>query len=102
MKGLGGQGFKMRIKKMPRMTKKALLSLARDLNATDFTYDHEVRKGCENLIEVAYSAGVNGWTGCIFKDQDGNFYVIKSRSSAVFRLWYLSSVKPSLGACNED
>ena len=69
---------------MPRMTKKALLSLARSLNATDLTYDHEVRKGCENLIEVAYSAGVDGWTGGIFKDQDGKLYVIKSRSSAFF------------------
>lgn len=69
---------------MPRMTKKALLSLARNLNAIDLTYDHEVRKGCECLTEVAYSAGVDGWTGGIFKDQDGKFYVIKSRSSAFF------------------
>lgn len=69
---------------MAKMTKKALLSLARNLNAIDLTYDHEVRKGCENLIEVAYSAGVDGWTGGIFKNQDGKFFVIKSRSSAFF------------------
>lgn len=47
------------------MTKKALMSLARSLNAIDLTYDHEVRKGCECLTEVAYSAGVYGCNGCI-------------------------------------
>ena len=69
---------------MPRMTKKALLSLARNLNAIDLTNDHSVRKGCENLIEVAYSAGMYGCNGCIKKDQDGNFYVIKDRTSALW------------------
>ena len=69
---------------MPRMTKKALLSLARNLNAIDLTYDHKVRKGCENLIEVAYSAGMYGCSGSILKDQDGNFYVIKSWTSALW------------------
>ena len=69
---------------MARMTKKALLSLASSLNAIDLTYDHEVRKGCENLIEVAYSAGMYGCTGSILKDQDGKFYVIKDRTSALW------------------
>ena len=69
---------------MPRMTKKALLSLARSLNATDLTNDHSVRKGCECLTEIAYSAGMYGCTGCILKDQDGNFYVIKDRTSALW------------------
>ena len=67
-----------------RMSKKALLSLARSWNATDLTYDHEVRKGCENLIEVAYSTGMYGCSGCILKDQDDKFYVIKDRTSALW------------------
>ena len=69
---------------MPKMTKKALLSLARNLNAIDLTYDHEVRKGCENLIEVAYSAGLYGCNGCILKDQDDKFYVIKDWMPALW------------------
>lgn len=69
---------------MAKMTKKALLSLAKSLNAIDLTYDHKVRKGCKNLIEVAYSAGMYGCSGCILKDQDGKFYVIKDRTSALW------------------
>ena len=67
-----------------RMSKKALLSLARSWNATDLTYDHSVRKGCECLTEVAYSAGMYGCTASILKDQDDNFYVIKDRTSALW------------------
>ena len=69
---------------MAKMTKKALLSLARSLNAIDLTNDHSVRKGCEHLTEVAYSEGMYGCTGCILKDQDDNFYVIKDRTSALW------------------
>lgn len=67
-----------------KMSKKALLSLARSWNATDLTYDHEVRKGCECLTEVAYSEGVYGCTGSILKDQDGKFYVVKDRTVALW------------------
>lgn len=70
--------------KMARITKKALLSLARSLNAIDLTNDQAVRKGCKSLTEVAYSAGVYGCNGCVLKDQKGNFYVIKNRTSAIW------------------
>ena len=67
-----------------KMSKKALLNLARSWNATDLTYDHSVSKVCECLTEVAYSAGMYGCTASILKDQDGNFYVIKDRTSALW------------------
>ena len=69
---------------MAKMTKKDLLSLARSRDAIDLTHDHSVRKGCENLIEVAYSSGMYGCVARILKDQDGNFYVIKDRTAALW------------------
>lgn len=66
------------------MSKKALLSEARRLNAIDLTYDHNVRKGCECLIEVAYSAGAYGRRGSILKDEEDNFYVIKERTASLW------------------
>lgn len=66
------------------MSKKALLSEARRLNAIDLTYDHNVRKGCKCLTEVAYSAGAYGSTGSILKDEEDNFYVIKDRTAALW------------------
>lgn len=78
------KAFKNEDFKMARITKKVLMSLARSLNAIDLTNDHEVRKGCECLTEVAYSAGVYGYNGCILKDQDGKFFVIKDRTPALW------------------
>lgn len=69
---------------MKRMSKKALLSEARRLNAIDLTYDHEVRKGCECLTDVAYSEGAYGCNGCILEGQDGKSYVIKNRTVALW------------------
>lgn len=69
---------------MAKMTKKALMSLARSLNAVDLTNDHEKRKGCECLVEVAFSAGMYGCSGCILKNQDGKFFVITDRTNALW------------------
>lgn len=68
------------------MSKRALLSEARRLNAIDLTNDREVRKGCERgcLTEFAHSEGVVGCNGCILKGQNGTFYVVKNRTVALW------------------
>lgn len=73
---------------MARMTRRALLSEARRLDAIDLTYDHEVRKGCERLTDVAYSVGAYGCNGCILEDKDGKFYVIKDRAAALWVYYF--------------
>lgn len=67
-----------------KMSKRALLSEARRLNAVDLTNDEKVRQGCECLTEFAHSESVYGCNGCILEGQDGTIYVIKNRTVALW------------------
>lgn len=69
---------------MVLISKKALISLGKSLNAIDLTRDKEVRPGCGRLDQIAYSDGKYGCNGCILKNQDGKFFVITDRTTALW------------------
>lgn len=66
------------------MTKKELLNTAERLNAIDITINDECVKGV--YLQTMYiSFGIYGMNAAILKDNKNNFYVIKSRSSNLFK-----------------
>lgn len=69
---------------MVQLTKKTLIELANSLNAVDVTHDNTCRDGYRTWQEIAWSCGTYGVNAKLFKDNQGNFYVIKARSSAIF------------------
>ena len=70
---------------MIELSRKQLLDLANSLKAVDITYDAQERDGFRRWIKVAISYGKFGMNSKLFVDCETNtFYVIKSRSSAIF------------------
>ncbi len=69
---------------MVLISKKALVGLAKDLNAIDLTHDKEVRPWCEHLAKIAYTEGKYGCNGCLLKSPDGKFFVITDRTVALW------------------
>lgn len=69
-----------------KMSKRALLSEARRLNAIDLTNDREVRKGCERgcLTEFAHSEGVVGCNGRIYTNPQGKFFFATTRRDVLY------------------
>ena len=70
---------------MIELTRKQLLNLANTLNAIDVTHDAQERDGFRGWSKVAVSYGKFGMSSKLFVDNKTNtFYVIKTRSSAIF------------------
>ena len=70
---------------MIELSRKNLLDLANSLKAVDITYDAQERNGFRRWSKVAISYGKFGANSKLFVDHETNtFYVIKSRSSAIF------------------
>lgn len=58
---------------------------ARDITGLDFTAIEFLRKH-EQLETIAYSVGIYGINGALFKAANGDLYAIKARSTALFQL----------------
>ena len=70
---------------MIELTRKQLLNLANTLNAIDVTHDAQERDGFRRWNKIAVSYGKFGMSSKRFVDNKTNiFYVIKTRSSAIF------------------
>ena len=70
---------------MIELSRKKLLDLANSLNAIDVTHDQKEREGFRRWSKVAISYGKFGVNSKLFFDHETNtFYVIKSRTSAIF------------------
>lgn len=69
---------------MKRMSKKALLSEARRLNAIDLTHDRDgCKKGRKHFTKIVYSEGVDGCCNAyILVDEYYKIYVITGRTNA--------------------
>ena len=70
---------------MIEISRKKLLDLANSLKAVDVTRDNKERDGFRGWSKVAVSYGKFGMNSKLFVDNKTNtFYVIKTRSSAIF------------------
>ena len=70
---------------MIELSRKNLLDLANSLKAVDITYDSQERDGFRRWSKVAISYGKSGMNSKLFVDHETNiFYVVKTRSSAIF------------------
>lgn len=70
---------------MIELSRKKLLDLANSLNAVDITHDAQEREGFRRWSKVAISYGKFGMNSKLFVDHETNiFYVVKTRSSAIF------------------
>ena len=70
---------------MIELSRKKLLDLANSLKAVDVTRDNKERDGFRRWSKVAVSYGKFGMSSKLFVDNKTNkFYVIKTRSSAIF------------------
>ena len=70
---------------MIELSRKKLLDLANSLEAVDVTRDNKERDGFRRWIKIAVSYGKFGMNSKLFVDHETNtFYVIKSRTSAIF------------------
>lgn len=58
---------------------------AHDITSLDF-YAIEFLRKTLNLEKIAYSIGIYGINGALFKDNNGELYAITSRSTALFQL----------------
>ena len=70
---------------MIELSRKKLLDLANELNAVDVTHDAQERDGFRRWNKIAISYGKFGVSSKLFIDHETNiFYVVKTRSSAIF------------------
>ena len=70
---------------MKKISRKKLLSIAKECNAIDLTHDTKVRKGCKRLIPYAYSESTYTRNGVLFIDEDFNhLYAITAPTIALW------------------
>ena len=67
------------------LSKKTLLELAAGLGAVDIT-NAEAATLPNNVNPVFVSVGIYGANTALLKDDNGGYYVIKTRNSNLFRL----------------
>lgn len=67
---------------MVKMSNKNLKILATSLNAIDLTFEQERIKGLGCLTKIAYSVGVYGCNGFVFKGCDDKIYAVTKRTGA--------------------
>lgn len=67
------------------LSKKTLLELAAGLGAVDIT-NAEAAALPDNVSAVFVSVGIYGASAALLRDDNGGYYVIKTRNSNLFKL----------------
>lgn len=75
------------MKKTTQKNIKTYVSLGMAKNITDLSFEEveKIREACGGFDKVLYSCGIYGVNGYLLQGiNDGNFYAVTARSSAIF------------------